>query len=248
MSKKISWYDVKTKFKHIIRLFLYSFIMQELIAFIIVTYMKFVYFTSKKKYKNLDIFLDSLKKGESVMICSWHNTIMIMPLLMFEIKKIKNRKEINSLASKHGDGKIVGKIMNKFGFINIAGSSNRDNKKGRGININDLKKIIKNLKKGYSLAITPDGPRGPKYKINSHIVNIARLSGSKILPSSCGISRCIRLNSWDNFIFPLPFSKIYFYFDKKITIDKKIKEEGIKQQNLEIEKKINKCYKKANFF
>jgi lysophospholipid acyltransferase (LPLAT)-like uncharacterized protein len=239
MLQKMGWYDIKTKFKHSIRMFLYNFIIQEILSFIIVSYMKFVYFTSKKKYKNLDIFLNSLKKGESVMICTWHNTIMMMPLLMFQMKKIKNRKEMNSLASKHGDGKIVGNVMNKFGFVNIAGSSNQ--KKGRGIDISDLKKIIKNLKKGYSLAITPDGPRGPKYQINSQIVNIAKLSGSKILPASCNISRSIRLNSWDNFIFPLPFSTLSFYFDQQITIDRKITGEEIIDKNKEIENRINYC-------
>ncbi|MDA7705707.1 lysophospholipid acyltransferase family protein [Rickettsiales bacterium] len=239
MIKTIGWYDIKTKFKHILRLCVYSSIMQAILAFIIVSYMKFVYFTSKKQYQNLDIFLDSLQKGEAILICSWHNKIMMMPLLMYQMKKIKNRKETNSLASKHGDGKIVGNVMNKFGFVNIAGSSNQ--KKGRGIAINDLKKIIKNLRKGHSLAITPDGPRGPRYKINSHIVNIAKLSGAKILPASCDISRSIRLNSWDKFVFPLPFSKLSFYFDPMIIIDKKISEEEISKKNLEIEERLNYC-------
>ncbi|MFT4718576.1 MAG: lysophospholipid acyltransferase (LPLAT)-like uncharacterized protein [Rickettsiales bacterium] len=242
---KISWYDIKTKLKHILRLFFYSSMMQEILAYIIVFYMKLIYFTSKKQYKNLNIFLDSLEKGEAVIICSWHNTIMIMPLLMFKMKKIKNRKEMNSLSSKHGDGKIVGNVMDKFGFINISGSSN--NKKGRGITIYDLKKIIKNLRKGYSLAITPDGPRGPRYKINSQVVNIAKLSGAKIIPSSCSISRSIRLNSWDRFVFPLPFSTLSYYFDQKIEISKNIKKEEIENKNLEIENKLNKCRERLDF-
>jgi lysophospholipid acyltransferase (LPLAT)-like uncharacterized protein len=161
------------------------------------------------------------------------------------MKKIKNRKEMNSLASKHGDGKIVGNVMNKFGFVNISGSSNNSKKKDRGINIYDLKKIIKNLRKGYSLAITPDGPRGPKYKINSQIVNIAKLSGAKILPANCDISRSIRLNSWDKFIFPLPFSKLSYYFDENIIINKNISEEEIAKKNLEIEQRLNFCRNEA---
>ena len=136
-------------------------------------------------------------------------------------------------------------VMDKFGFINISGSSN--NKKGRGITIYDLKKIIKNLRKGYSLAITPDGPRGPRYKINSQVVNIAKLSGAKIIPSSCSISRSIRLNSWDRFVFPLPFSTLSYYFDQKIAISKHIKKEEIENKNLEIENKLNKCRERLDF-
>ena len=246
--KKISWYDIKTKFKHILRLFLYSFIMQEILAYIIVFYMKLIYYTSKKRYKNLDIFLNSLRNGEAILISSWHNTIMLMPLLMYQIKRIKNHKEINSLSSKHGDGKIVGNVMNKLNFVNISGSSNSGNKKDRGITINDLKKIIKNLKKGHSLAITPDGPRGPKYKINSQIVNIARLSGGKILPCSCHISKSIRLNSWDQFVFPMPFSKLNYFFDDKIEIPKSLTAEEIEKKNLEIEERIIFCRKEAKKF
>lgn len=242
---EIGWYDIKTKFKHLLRRCFYSSIMQYFASFIIASYMRFVYHSSKKYYENLDYLLDPIAKKQAIIISCWHNSIMLMPLLMYKINKIKNRCELNSLSSKHGDGRIVGNVMERFDFVNIAGSSNISNKKNRGISISDLKKIIKNLKKGHSLAITPDGPRGPRYKINSQLVNMAKMSGAKILPSACYISKSIRLNSWDHFILPLPFSKIYYYFDKSITIDKKITEDDIQNKNSQIEKSINICVTKA---
>ena len=69
--------------------------------------------------------------------------------------------------------------------------------------------IIKCIKEKKSIVITPDGPRGPKYKINSAIIRLASKLQVPIISMSFSSSKVKVLNSWDYFIIPLPFSKIF---------------------------------------
>ena len=136
--------------------------------------------------------------------------------------------------------------MEKFGVINIAGSSQIGRKSSRGIDIHALKEIFRVLKNELGIAITPDGPRGPAQKINGEIIKIAKLSSSPILPIGIGYSRFFELDTWDKFIVPLPFGTICYYCDDLFFVDKEIKEDNIPGLNLLLEEKINFAVKSAN--
>ena len=70
--------------------------------------------------------------------------------------------------------------------------------------------------------MTPDGPRGPRMKINSSIVKIASLTGYKIVPLAYSVKNKIFLNSWDKFLLALPFGKGCFIWGKPIKVQKRI--------------------------
>ncbi len=207
------WYDLRTKFKQLLRKITYSWLVQELICLAFMSYMRLVYFSCRKVFINPEILIDSAKNKTPLICVCWHNRLMMMHFVTNKPKKIYHDYTFMILASRHGDGKFVGRIMEKFGLISIYGSSKDGRKSSRGIDIGSFKKIFTGLKKGYSLGITPDGPRGPNQKINGEIVNIARLSGAGILVTSNACSRFKQLNTWDKFKIPLPFSKLCFYFD-----------------------------------
>ncbi len=86
-------------------------------------------------------YLTAVKNNQPVIICSWHHQIMMSPFVASQIKKVNRNKKIASLASKHGDGRFVGKIMDKYGVNNISGSSRDGRKADRGIDMYGLKEI-----------------------------------------------------------------------------------------------------------
>ena len=92
----------------------------------------------------------------------------------------KKEKKINMLISEHPDGQLISKTVKYFGINTIYGSSSKGGTKA-------IRNIIQSLKSGESVGITPDGPRGPRMKINSAIIKIASLTGYKILPLSCSV-------------------------------------------------------------
>jgi len=236
----IEWYDVKTKFKQLLRKITYSFLFQELICLIFIAYMKLVYLSSRKILINCDVLPTAAKNKAPLIISFWHNRLMMTPFPTQGLVKKYLGFNFMSLASRHGDGKFVGRIMEKFGMIIIYGSSNDGRKSSRGIDVGSFKRIFSGLKKGYSLGITPDGPRGPNQKINGEVINIARISGAGIVAMSYSCSKFKQINTWDKFKIPLPFSTLCFYFDEKtFYVNKDANEEEIKKIKKEVEERMN---------
>ena len=68
--------------------------------------------------------------------------------------------------------------------------------------------MIKSLKRGISIGISPDGPKGPRHKVSDGILSVSRLSNSPILPVGIGFKKKWVLSTWDKFIIPKPFNQI----------------------------------------
>ena len=167
-------------------------------------YLKFVYFTSRLEFiwpKNYNKTKFLAEKG--VIFAFWHNRLAIAPGIF------KGHKDIYALVSPHSDGKVISAVVSQFNFGVIEGSTNKDS-------VIALKTIIKKLSSGSNIVITPDGPRGPIYKINSSITNISKKYNIKLIPLSCNSSRKFIFKSWDQLIIPLPFSSIRIFVGNAI--------------------------------
>lgn len=110
-------------------------------------------------------------------------------------------RDIYALISPHLDGKFLSDIVQKLRCRVIVGSSNK-------YPISALKIIIQKLSKDANVIITPDGPKGPVYKINSSITEIAYKYDKKLIPVVATTSKYFTLKSWDKLIKPLPFGLI----------------------------------------
>lgn len=134
--------------------------------------------------------------------CFWHNRLFVMAP-MFE-KFFPGRRGA-ALASASKDGAVIAAVMERFGIRAIRGSSSR-----RGATaLIEMKRAIEN---GEITALTPDGPRGPRYRINPGVIKLAQLTGGTILPIHVRYSRFWRLKSWDGFMIPKPFATIHVTF------------------------------------
>jgi lysophospholipid acyltransferase (LPLAT)-like uncharacterized protein len=252
--QKMNWSDLEIvrnfrgKSKQLLRKFAYSALTQKIICLIICAYILFVYATSRKVFNNKNMWKPFFEKKESLIFASWHNRVMMIPAAMRGIisygKKRRTGFTFLGLASKHGDGRFVSGVLENFGFVIIAGST-KDKRKSRGIDIGGLRQILSGLKKSYFMGFTPDGPRGPNQKINGELINIARLSGAKIVPLSYSTSRFIELNSWDRFKIPLPFSTICFYYDDAISVPKDADEKEMEKIKLYVEERMNFAQEKS---
>jgi lysophospholipid acyltransferase (LPLAT)-like uncharacterized protein len=227
-------------FKTNARKLAYTKFSQNLICNITSSYLWLVYLTSKRKFINHKVMLDFAKNKQPLIVVFWHNRLMMIPFFTKKTKRLFPNYNFMTLSSKHGDGRFVGKVMEKFGFTSIVGSTRDEKHKSRGISISSLKQIIKNLKSGEALGITPDGPRGPNQRINGEILNIAKISGAKILPCSYSSSNMKQLNSWDKFKIPLPFGKLCFFVDEQaIEVPRDSSDEEIKNLTLQVENRLN---------
>lgn len=166
---------------------------KKLLTHLLTLYLKLVYRTTSWSYILPHGYsLKEFDKSTRTIFAFWHNRLAIAPYIF------SNHKDIYALVSPHSDGKIISNILIKMGYKIIEGSTNRNP-------LLATRKIIAALASGSNIAITPDGPKGPQYKVNSNIIGIAKIAKARIIPMSFEIKNNISLNSWDSFIFPLPF-------------------------------------------
>jgi lysophospholipid acyltransferase (LPLAT)-like uncharacterized protein len=124
----------------------------------------------------------------------WHGRMLMMPFAW------KWAMPVHMLISAHPDGRIIAEAVRYFGVDIIPGSSNH------GAN-EALRAMVKMLRRGDCVAVTPDGPDGPAMSASSGAIAMARLAGAPIVPSSYATSRRLVLESWDRFHLPLPFGR-----------------------------------------
>ena len=111
------------------------------------------------------------------------------------------RRDITVMVSQSKDGEIVSQIIHRLGYTTARGSSSRGG--GRA-----LLEIARLGRRGRSLAITPDGPRGPRRRMQQGLLLIGQRSGLPILPLGFGARRRRRLKSWDRMVVPWPFARV----------------------------------------
>jgi lysophospholipid acyltransferase (LPLAT)-like uncharacterized protein len=144
--------------------------------------------------------------GGRVIWAFWHG--MILPLTYAQ----RNRN-IVVLVSRHRDGEIISQIVCRMGTGVVRGSSSRGG-------LRALLQMIRAGKEGHPLAVTPDGPRGPRASLQPGILHIAQRSGLPIVPLAAAAVRSTRLNSWDRFLIPHPFSRVAVVVGSPILVPK----------------------------
>jgi lysophospholipid acyltransferase (LPLAT)-like uncharacterized protein len=145
--------------------------------------------------------LSSVLAAGPAIYCVWHNRLALSMAMYFRyIKKHNQTSGLAAMVSASKDGAFLAAILECFGVQPVRGSSSR-----RGPQA--LLELTTWAERGYDLAITPDGPRGPRYIVQEGIMSLAQLTGLPIVAASCHISSKIQLKSWDGFQIPLPFAR-----------------------------------------
>lgn len=133
-------------------------------------------------------------EGRPVLFALWHG--QMLPLLWHH-----RNQGVAVLVSEHKDGEIIARILELTGYALIRGSTSRG--AGRA-----LIGIVRTLRSGGDVAITPDGPRGPRHSFAPGAVIAANRSGAPILPTVAHVDRYWQMSSWDGFVIPKPYARI----------------------------------------
>lgn len=164
---------------------------------------KLIYFTCKKRFN-----IDGDVPNEPVVVAFWHGELLMQPFL-YNI--IRPKHKITVMISEHFDGEIIARLISFFGFESSRGSARKNGAKA-------LLSSIKKMEDGYDVAITPDGPKGPRHSIAEGIVAISKKKKAKIVVFNFQATSYWRFNSWDRFAVPKPFSTITFFVSKPLDI------------------------------
>ena len=136
---------------------------------------------------------------QQAIFAIWHNRQLLAPgVYRRYFRSDGSGRRLAALASTSRDGAIAARILELFGARAVRGSSSR-----RGALA--LTEMIDLAKAGYDIAVTPDGPRGPRYRVQAGTIVLAQYTGLPIIPLTLNLSRKKVLPSWDGFQIPLPF-------------------------------------------
>lgn len=182
---------------------------------ILFLYLKAAYCTSKWEFiwpQSLD--REKINQLEGALFAFWHNRLAFGMYIFQKIDKVY------ALASPHTDGRLITDILKKMQFGVIEGSTNRNPTRA-------LKEIISKINSGKNVVITPDGPRGPIYKVNSNIARLAKKFDKPLIPLSCTADKYYELKSWDKMIIPKLFSTITVRFGSPLDLKESEEENNI---------------------
>ena len=123
------------------------------------------------------------------------------------------------MVSASRDGGLLARVLEYFGVEPVRGSSSR-----RGPQA--LRELVSWSERGYDLAITPDGPRGPCYEVQEGVISAAQLTRLPIVPVSYQLNWKIRPKSWDRFQVPLPFARCRVRIGEVLRVPRDASEAG----------------------
>jgi len=186
---------------------------QALLAALAANLARLIFSTIRLRVTDRSGFLINPPPGPRILVF-WHNRIPAISIgfLRHYPGKHPSRKGVSVLTSPSKDGDILAGVMANLGMGSVRGSSSR-----RGSTA--IRELSALLEAGVDLAITPDGPRGPKYSLGPGAVFLAQKTGIPIMPLHARYHRAIRLKTWDSFAIPLPFSRVDIVMDPYLTVD-----------------------------
>jgi lysophospholipid acyltransferase (LPLAT)-like uncharacterized protein len=159
-----------------------------------------------------------------VIFCLWHNRLAISMIV-----HRRHPRKLAALVSASRDGALLSAVLGIFGVENARGSTSRRGPQAM-LELTSLAAL------GYDLAVTPDGPKGPRYVVQQGVISLAQVTGLPIIPVSCITRRKICLKSWDRFQIPLPFSRCEVILKEPIVVPREASETRREELRAELQK------------
>lgn len=169
-------------------------------------------------------WLARAQQGERVILVFWHNRQIGF------LRLVSMLQPTAVLVSRHGDGEIITRIMARFGVDAVRGSSTRGGTAA-------LRQMLATTRKS-NIAITPDGPVGPRYEVKDGVISLAALSGLPIFWVCWSADRVWVFRSWDRFMLPKPFARLRFHATGPIALDKSQKDDELAAARQELQDRM----------
>jgi lysophospholipid acyltransferase (LPLAT)-like uncharacterized protein len=202
-------------------------------CWLISIYIRVVYATSRWTIEGAETPRRFHDAGKPFILAFWHGRLLMMPMAW------RRDVPIHMLISGHRDGRIIADAVSHFGIDSIAGSSSKGG-------LTALRLMVKTLKGGDCVGITPDGPRGPAMQASQGIVAAARLAQVPIIPISYATRRHRVMQSWDRFHLAFPFTSGIHLWGTPIEVPADADEATLERYRAEVEAQLNALGREAD--
>jgi lysophospholipid acyltransferase (LPLAT)-like uncharacterized protein len=170
-------------------------------------------------------YLQFYREAKPVIFVLWHSRLLP---LSYE----RRGEGVATLVSASGDGEYIARIVRGWGYEPVRGSSSRQGGQA-------LRQLVRFARAGKSIAITPDGPRGPRQKMKPGVLVAAQLTGLPIIPAAAATQSAWWAGSWDRFLVPKPFARIRIEYGAPLWIPRAAQGAALDEQALRVEHALN---------
>ena len=210
-----------------------SDVLRCILCWIAAQYIRFVYATTRWQIVGDEIPRAFWEKEEPFLLAFWHGRLLMMPYCW------NPTVPIHMLISQHRDGLLIADTVAHFGIKTVSGSSSRGG-------TNALRTMVKYLKAGKCVGITPDGPRGPRMRSSKGIITVAKLSGAPVIPATYATTNGQILSSWDRFLLAWPFGKGVIIWGNPIQVPDGADAEALEIARQSVEESLSSITAEAN--
>jgi lysophospholipid acyltransferase (LPLAT)-like uncharacterized protein len=176
---------------------------QAALARILGAYIALVVRTTRWELTGAGPALAEVAAGRPLVIAFWHERLPLLPALTQLARASEPavaRVTPHVLVSQHRDGRFIGAAVARFGVRMVYGSTSRGGAQA-------LMELLRILRAGDPVLITPDGPRGPRRQAAPGVAQLAALAGAAVVPVGASTTHHRLLPSWDRMMLPLPFGR-----------------------------------------
>lgn len=170
--------------------------------------------------------------GIPVMGVLWHGRLL--PIAYYH-----RHQNLGTLISHHRDGDNIAGVAESWGYTTLRGSSSR----GGG---EAFAEMVRLLRCGTGVAITPDGPRGPRQKLKRGSIYAAQRSGAPIMPVSAAADRAWWFESWDRFLVPKPFARVHLAYGEPLYVPPEADEQELERLRELTEDRLNELTERVD--
>lgn len=167
-------------------------------------YIRLLKATMRLEYRNREVLERVRAEAGPYILAFWHSRFVMMTYAYPD-------RNMSVLSSTSRDSLLLARILWRFGHKSAWGSSTRG---GAGA----LREIVRRIRKGSDAGFTPDGPRGPRRRVQPGVIAAARLSGKPIIPVAFSARPARRLRSWDRTLLPYPFGRGLFVYGEPLWV------------------------------
>lgn len=197
------------------------------------SYIRFVHASGRWRVVRGEAAQRKWRDGEPFIVSFWHGRLLMMPYCW------RSAQPVSMLISSHRDGRVIARVIRHFNIAAIFGSTSRGGTRA-------LRSMVKALKAGESIGVTPDGPRGPRMRASDGVITLARLSGAPILPAAYSAARGRVLGSWDRFLLALPFSRGVIVWGEPVHVARNADRGALEDARRRLEDRMNAITEEAD--
>ena len=158
---------------------------------------------------------------EPSIFALWHSHLL--PLVYTH-----RGREAVVLVSRHQDGQLVARVLERLGFHTARGSSTRGGEQG-------LLELLARAEAGHHLALTPDGPRGPAEVVKPGVIYVASRTGMPVVPVAAASRPSRRLGSWDGMRVPWPFARVRIEVGEPLRVPATLDDASVERWRSQLE-------------